>query len=471
MAAFPTTASAGMSAADSKRVRLDYLDGLRGLAALYVLLFHITQSGWHRVEHGVWNGAAAHVVRKLITVAFFCAFAYGHYAVDVFIVLSGYVLMIPVARSVNGRFPKGPLAYFRRRAWRILPPYYAALAFSLALIAAVPARVIAHDGFYDFGLPAFTPGVLWSHLLLLQNLRTDWEWRINGPMWSTAAEWQIYFLFPAVLLPLWRRRGIAETVLIAFALSLLPHYLLGRFDFAFPWLFGLFALGMFGAVVGFSPKPLESQWRDRIPWGRWSALSGMCVVGINILQRKSWAAAPLLHWLRTETWGTTWPMDALVGMSAISLIIDYSRLVTSGENRPRPLLLRLFTTRWAMALGAFSYSLYLIHQPILWGLNLICLCLHLGSLPASLFLLIVGLPLALLCAYLFHCAFERPFIAGKPEVRRRRSPLNGDIQAVPFVNGGGMSAIVAGRVSVIIPCYNVAHLVNRAIEGALCQTY
>src|SRR3569833_2194310 len=81
------------------RYRFLFLDGIRGLAAIYVVLFHfISQFG-----AGGPLGVALSPVMSTLT----SWMGYGHYAVDVFIVLSGYSLMVPVARSAPNPLPKG----------------------------------------------------------------------------------------------------------------------------------------------------------------------------------------------------------------------------------------------------------------------------------------------------------------------------------------------------------------------------
>lgn len=65
-------------------------------------------------------------------------FQYGHSAVATFIVLSGFSLMLPIARSSEETLKGGMLGYLKRRSLRILPPYYVALGLSLLLIALVP---------------------------------------------------------------------------------------------------------------------------------------------------------------------------------------------------------------------------------------------------------------------------------------------------------------------------------------------
>jgi len=73
------------------RVRLAFLDGLRGLSALYVTLFHL--------------GAPAGLPLGISLAWEWTHF--GRSAVGVFIVLSGYSLMLPVARSADGRLRGG----------------------------------------------------------------------------------------------------------------------------------------------------------------------------------------------------------------------------------------------------------------------------------------------------------------------------------------------------------------------------
>src|SRR5947208_2937066 len=100
------------------RRRVAGLDGLRGLAALFVVLHHcwlMSFDGFPRNTGPWWLGFLL----------------YGHFAVVVFITLSGFSLAISPARRGWDLGGKGRFAI--RRAWRILPPYWAALTFSLVL--------------------------------------------------------------------------------------------------------------------------------------------------------------------------------------------------------------------------------------------------------------------------------------------------------------------------------------------------
>ncbi|HET7541718.1 MAG TPA: acyltransferase [Polyangiaceae bacterium] len=379
-------------------LRLEYLDGLRAVAALYVVLFH---AGLGFLDPGrPLVGFARNLQRAL---------SFGHDAVAVFIVLSGYCLMLPVARA-EGQLVRGIGNYIARRAWRILPPYFATVFGSLLLITAIPVLETPTKTIWADTFPAFEFGPIASHLLLIHNLSPAWSNRINGPLWSVATEWQIYFFFPFVLLPLWRRFGATVTVLSGFVLG-------GGFTFIAPsaatsaasWYLGLFALGMCAAGVDFSTRPAERWLRERVPW-RWVNLGFLAAVacGTTLL---------IKHWFRFMPYS-----DALVGAATASglLYLSPHALRHPSEKRHKPLALRVLSSGPLLLVGRFSYSLYLTHLPI------VALCyfalrpLELSPNAEMLSLVLLSLPLSLLVAYAFFWVFERRFVGAPPAFFRLR---------------------------------------------------
>ncbi len=368
----------------SEKIRLDYLDGIRGLCALYVVYCHAD------ITFGGLDGIPAWVIKLLPTLWF------AHYSVAFFIVLSGYCLMLPVARSRDGFLRGGTMDYIKRRARRILPPYYAALALSL-LIAALPIFRQKVGIFGEVMFPAYNPKFILAHLLLVHNLHPEAAGRIDPPMWSVAPEWQIYFFLPLVLLPLWRRFGIGATILFAFFLGYLPHFFCFpsiNFDWTAPWYLGLFALGMGAAVINFGTnaqlKKLESRTALLL-----APLLFFPIVGYAVLERHDWQER---H---------TWLMDALVGFAAAATIAYTTREILRGK---RPLLARLLESRFVQWLGLISYSLYLIHFPILTALTRILVEFHPTAPMRFVWILLVFVPLCVVAAYVFHLVFERPFM-------------------------------------------------------------
>lgn len=162
---------------------LGYLDGLRALAAIYVVVFHaLLQVNF---DQQPLNNFARYFLKF---------FSYGRYPVDLFIVISGFCLMIPIARG-DGNLRGGAIHFFKRRAWRILPPYYFAMALSLLLIwLFINQKTGTH---WDVSLPVTNKSIL-THLILMQDALGDYA-TINHAFWSISVEWRIYFLFPLLV--------------------------------------------------------------------------------------------------------------------------------------------------------------------------------------------------------------------------------------------------------------------------------
>ena len=140
--------------------------------------------------------------------------SYGHYAVEFFIVVSGFCLVLPTLKN-ECRMTGTVWTFIKRRAWRILPPYYGALALSIALdLSVISAKTGTH---WDVALPLNGHNIL-THVLLLQNFFVSDIGKINHVFWSISLEWQIYFFFPAILL-LWRLIGWLPTFIVLLLFS------------------------------------------------------------------------------------------------------------------------------------------------------------------------------------------------------------------------------------------------------------
>ncbi len=368
--------------------RIDFLDGLRGLAALYVVLHH---AALMVPPVGLSTGAA--VARFLLR--------HGHYAVSLFVVLSGYCLMLRVLERGNGRLPGGTLAYFRRRGWRILPPYYAALGLCWVLIAAVPALGRPEQTPWDRALPAFGPGSIVAHLLLVHNLDGHAIFRIAPPFWSLATEWQAFLLFPA-LLAIRRRWGViaaGATALIlgeAVALLSLPlnHPALRVLC---PWYLGLLTMGMAGALASRTSHPFRTSLAKLASRGK---VLAVCVLTTGL---SSWA-------LRATTEAYVMISDLLLGAALTALVVRWSRLSARSDahpDLPRHGVLRLLESRGLVAAGALSYSLYLTHYPILALANLTLRDCGWSPDARQAALILVISPFCILVADLFRRVFER----------------------------------------------------------------
>ncbi|MEV7631647.1 acyltransferase [Microbacterium sp. NPDC089318] len=366
-----SSGSASVAKEKSAALRLPYLDGMRGLAALAVAIYHA-------YKFTGWTGDAESIPILGSVLQF------GFLGVPVFIVLSGYVLMLPVVRN-DLRFPRGVKQYLRNRARRILPPYYAALGLSLLLVLCVPAMQQPSGTQWDSKVPITTGDVV-AHLFLVHDFSADWIGKINGPLWSVAVEWHIYFLLPFVLLPLWRRiGGLSTTVLmlgVSFALAALDFG-----TFAHPWLVALFAVGMLAAQQTEQPKASP---RMVVLLG---ASSGVAVAGIGVFSKGGVLAY--------------FAIEVLVGICLGVFLALLGPLAAQGK---RPVAAAALSTRPLMFLGLISYSVYLLHSPLLAWANIMLLSVDLPILTHYLLMTMVALPIAIAICIAFYWLVERHFL-------------------------------------------------------------
>lgn len=345
--------------------RVEWLDGVRALAAMYVVLHHTWISVWPaypRNDGPTWAG-------WLVP---------GQLGVVVFIVVSGYSLSVRPARH-GGRLPEGKWGFARRRAWRILPPYWAALIFSTLVVN----LVLAQRAGVTVDLKSFL-----VNALLVQDIFSNTT--PNGAFWSIAIEAQIYLIFPLMLWAV--RRWSMRAVTLAIAGGVSAAYLLTLWLPAFrkvedftPQLFVCFA---FGVTAAMSTRMLFCNGRSP----RWpSALVAVLTI--------AWC------W-----WAGTVAMASQFFWVDIAIGVATALLFWSLSTRPGNIG-QFLAWRPLRLVGQFSYSIYLIHAPIL-GMIYVFFVSTLPLSPVAQFLVTIGLgvPAALACAYGFFWLVERPFL-------------------------------------------------------------
>lgn len=290
--------------------RVEGVDALRGLAAIAVFVCHIG---------GYWG--FLDLPGKLPQLV-----AAGAHGVDVFIVISGFCLALPLAGHRRGlRVPQ----FYGRRAWRILPPYYVALAIAavLALLPATWHLTVARQA---------TLADVLLHVVTGQAWVPDEVGTINGSLWSVALEVQLYLLFPLLVLA-WRRWGITPVLVGAVALDLAWRGSgalggpapLGS-DLVVPARLDQFVAGMACAVAiraGFT----------------WSVRRGLVVFAVATLAALGTSTLDLGVFT-----GVAW---AAAGSSAVLLLAGPLGRALGGTVLDR--------------FGARSFSFYLLHQPVL----------------------------------------------------------------------------------------------------------
>lgn len=403
------------------RPRLEHIDALRGLSALAVVFVHafeIYNLGLPDIGDGL-GGLTNRPEHLVIRALYEWFFRLGGLAVPVFIMLSGYSLMIPVARSgASMRTPRQIGTFFARRARRIIPPYYAAMALALLVIVVVPGMGTPAEVYWDRALRNLNWMNMLAHLLLVHNIVPGWGSSINPPFWSLPIEWQIYFLFPILVL-LWRRFGVA----VVFALTAMYMAVPLVLDIPLPPFSNinfvlLFVAGMAGAMINFAPDGLEARLRGRLPWWALTIAGMLLLLAIHVGKVAFGLPIPL--------------MSTVAGLVFALLVVACTNDQLAGRETIVGRVLSHPALTW---LGLFSYSLYLIHMPILATVARAARALGLTTTTSYLAVMFVGIPAALALAYGFHLVFERPFL-NAPAPRERAVPEAQPLQlSVPGGDG------------------------------------
>lgn len=380
--------------------RLHFVDGLRGLAMLAVLLYHDWLYG------GQWRVPVS-VGGRVVNLA--ACLSYGHIGVNLFLVLSGFCLYWPLTRP--GRPWPTLWEFTRRRCRRILPPYYAALLlFWIFLLL----DTVTHRHYHEDATTVrhAVLSLAW-HLAMLHNLDPSYVLSINGVFWSLALEFSLYVLFP-VLAEGFRRLGPWLPAAAALGIDLAWRHAVAAqviavtppadsfvLNNSLPGRCFEFAAGMTAAWGAARLLRAEAS-------GKCERVSRDCLLMSRACLLMSLGSGAAAVWT-TERWGgsSLFP-DALWGLSFAALMAA----------RPSSALHRGLSHPILVRLGIFSYSVYLIHLPLTKALDALVLHRHL-----PLALLGAGVAAPLLLGYGFHLVFERRFM--HPPASLHLSPSRG----------------------------------------------
>ncbi|MBM9400243.1 acyltransferase [Gluconacetobacter azotocaptans] len=301
--------------ARSEKTYLQQLTSIRGVACLVVLVGHVIQT----IRYDPLPPSPhRHWVRDLVTYAFN---AQG--AVLLFFVLSGCVLSLSLRRVVTFDW-QTVAGFYVRRALRIYPLLWASVLLSIVVTTYVRASM--DIGVYVDWLARNLGSTLSpAHVgLALVGAYT----RYNGPMWSLRVELIFSILFPGILLLMRARRlrGWALAGLFAMALVPMPSEIGLNFGLAFA----------LGALIPLMP---------RIGW----ASSALIPV----------AATLVLMYDRLALGGHAVPEQIYDVIETLAAFVIVRDLYASGRS------FGVLTSRTAVRVGEWSYSIYLLHLPIL----------------------------------------------------------------------------------------------------------
>ncbi len=347
------------------------LTGLRGVAALYVVLFHFFP--------GVqFTGVATFV-------------GHGYLAVDLFFVLSGFVMALNYGEMFAGGWSEQAYTKFLgRRIARVYPLYIVATTCACGLIAT--------------GILAM-PHVQVRPVDFLLNALMIQTWglgpSLDSPAWSISAEWAAYLLFPVMLAICLNRR---------------------------PWVSWIAGFAAFGVVAGLAAAPASvthhpnpqalldiSDFPLALPVVRCLAEFSLGLLAYRLAGTRLGGRIAKNGWIAAGLGGA---IVALLFLPRTDLLIvallPFLVLTLSGASQGLARLLASGPAEWA---GRISYSIYLIHallQGLISGLH------HLiedaGIDHAQTIAAAISVPLMLALSYLAYRFIEVP---GRRLLRQR----------------------------------------------------
>lgn len=334
--------------------RIRYIDGLRALAVLLVVAHHVmlhSPSLTVPVPFASW----AHVMLE------------GAHGVDLFFVLSGFCLSYPLLARLRGEHAArfDVTRYFAKRIVRIVPPYYAAVAL-LLLTPAARAGVNAGD-------------------VVKQLLFLDWHTSfLNGSFWTLCVEFRWYFFFP-IALALWINRprafwAVASASVILYGITRVHAPDVGTL---LPFMLGIVAADL----------EIRSVRVEQIAM----ALLPVAVLGALVLEQSAsmpsaFGGESSIFFVQTNP---GWQL------AAFAFVLLASRI--------RPLR-ALLSSPPLVTVGVASYSIYLVHEPIVTQLQRDL------RLPFQQEMLL-SYAAALAAGLLFWAPFERPWMGGALKAR------------------------------------------------------
>jgi peptidoglycan/LPS O-acetylase OafA/YrhL len=279
---------------------LPTLHGLRGIMAFWIVIHHTSGFGFGFYNEGV----------------------YGYFAVDIFFILSGYVLTYNHFSQFRRVSVSEIGAFLQQRFWRIYPVYL------VSAILAVPVFFLLHRDWPE-------PGRILESLAIL-----DYWARpgigVNGPVWSLGVEWIGYFAFPFIVLTLAQLNRAAR-------------------------------LGLLGAL------PVGVAWFVATHSGVWQIITGPQPV---VRMAAGFGAGCILLTFQADTpdWFTRrgdWLIMIAVAGSAAMLHFGFTLwvepfliLLVFGTANPGRGCTYLLDNRVALFLGRISFSLYITHYLI-----------------------------------------------------------------------------------------------------------
>jgi peptidoglycan/LPS O-acetylase OafA/YrhL len=319
--------------------RIPELDGLRGAAIFFVLLYHYVGLQIHGSQTGFW----------LFAKNFFLL---GWSGVDLFFVLSGFLIGGILLDARNS--PRYFQTFYARRFFRIIPIYYAWIAGYILLVTYAGGAILSHS---NSGLIAKPDASIYRHFLFLQNFTVPAFVGLGmawfAALWSLAVEEQFYLVSPLIVRFFTSRNLVIFLICMIAGAPLLRVWLLRGMHASpslpyqlMPCRADSLAIGMLASFFW-----RKARFRDRV-----SAL-GPVLYGALLLLLTGIA----ILWGRSPE-STSWNMES-AGFSLLGMC--YAFILLLSLSQPLGLVARLARMAWLRELGRVSYCMYIVHLAVL----------------------------------------------------------------------------------------------------------
>ena len=386
-------------------------DGLRALAALSVAAYHAAflalifdGATEHPPSFDLYGGSALPFVLHNLDLGLY-----------VFFVLSGYLIARPYIRAyVAGHPAPDWRRYARNRMLRIVPAFWA--VYTVMLLAHGTAgdsagQILAVYGFAQLWEPGTTALYV-------------------GPAWTLGVEIAFYLLVPVAALaahrlspPAWTPARRSAAVLGAAGTVTAASLLARALGPQTPGFGGSLPALAFAFMPGVALATAEVTIRPRLDPRRLRAV-GLAAMALGA---GALLAAALVPVGRHEFGPQIPAARALLATLAAGLLIAAALLREWRGLRP----IRLLDNRPILMLGLWSYSIYLIHQGLYFGLD--SLSNRAGPRESLIVLVAIGLPLVVGAAAISYALVERPALERRLPWRNRRAPVRAGAEAAVAV--------------------------------------
>jgi peptidoglycan/LPS O-acetylase OafA/YrhL len=361
------------------RTFIPQIDGLRFIAIMVVIAYHILGiSSFHFSKTAPEEVTAGGLVAN--------AFAAGHFGVQLFFAISGFILSLPFAKYYLGKGKPIRLGdYFVRRITRIEPPYIIHLVFLFFVCALVLRRMPSHPHLYHNAAWAnYASTHILASLIYANGFIFGAHPYPNIVLWSLEIEVQFYILAPFLarvfaIQPTWKRRALLVSVITLMPL-LVEHWGAGIYIVGFSLLGNIqyfligFLLADFYLAGWLEPAFQSFKWDFAFP------LAGAAVILVNI------------HFF---------PEILLPWIILLSCLAAFRGKLGA----------RLLSNPWITTIGGMCYTIYMYHCLMIASLIRGTLGLQTKILWLDLLIqfLILTPIVVLVCSILF-ALFERPFM-------------------------------------------------------------